>query len=139
MLGIAVAASVRLRRIRRLDARNPRRIQRAAEDRTDQGRHQLTQRRTRDRISRRPGNSGTRWELEPDQIEQRVTEREEWIYSTGGLRWSGMVLYRHCPSARDASRFTIQMSFVVPRRPDRDKLPEEIGPSRLVPTADTSA
>ncbi|MFO0717347.1 MAG: hypothetical protein U0233_10755 [Nitrospira sp.] len=38
------------------------------------------------------GELRTRWG-EPDQIEQRDDGKEEWIYSTGGLRWSGMVLY----------------------------------------------
>lgn len=34
----------------------------------------------------------TQWG-EPDNIELRKDGREEWIYKTGGLRWSGMVLY----------------------------------------------
>ncbi|MCC6967059.1 MAG: hypothetical protein IT391_12365 [Nitrospira sp.] len=29
----------------------------------------------------------------PDEIESREDGREEWIYKTDGLRWSGMVLY----------------------------------------------
>ncbi len=34
----------------------------------------------------------TQWG-EPDRIESRDGGTEEWIYKTGGLRWSGMVLY----------------------------------------------
>jgi hypothetical protein len=34
----------------------------------------------------------TQWG-EPDEIEWRENGKEEWIYKTGGLRWSGMVLY----------------------------------------------
>ncbi len=30
---------------------------------------------------------------EPDRIESRDDGKEEWIYKTGGLRWSGIVLY----------------------------------------------
>ncbi len=30
---------------------------------------------------------------EPDRIESREDGKEEWIYKTDGLRWSGMVLY----------------------------------------------
>lgn len=30
---------------------------------------------------------------EPDRIDSREDGREEWIYKTAGLRWSGMVLY----------------------------------------------
>ena len=30
---------------------------------------------------------------EPDRIESHDDGKEEWIYKTGGLRWSGMVLY----------------------------------------------
>lgn len=34
----------------------------------------------------------TQWG-EPDRIESREDGKEEWTYKTGGLRWSGMVLY----------------------------------------------
>jgi len=34
----------------------------------------------------------TQWG-EPDRIESRDDGKEEWIYKTGGLRWSGMMLY----------------------------------------------
>ena len=34
----------------------------------------------------------TQWG-EPDHIESRKDGKEEWTYKTGGLRWSGMVLY----------------------------------------------
>mgnify|MGYP001122678161 CR=1 FL=1 len=34
----------------------------------------------------------TQWG-EPDDIELHKDGREEWIYKTGGLRWSGIVLY----------------------------------------------
>ncbi len=30
---------------------------------------------------------------EPDRVESREDGKEEWIYKTDGLRWSGMVLY----------------------------------------------
>lgn len=34
----------------------------------------------------------TQWG-EPDRVESREDGREEWIYKTDGLRWSGLVLY----------------------------------------------
>jgi hypothetical protein len=34
----------------------------------------------------------TQWG-EPDRTESRDDGKEEWIYNTGGFRWSGMVLY----------------------------------------------
>jgi hypothetical protein len=30
---------------------------------------------------------------EPDSVEPRETGKEEWIYKTDGLRWSGLILY----------------------------------------------